>query len=84
MKVRRTSSNIKLAAKKIRRRCLRLVRHPNSIRANTNQGQDRGSILLPPRAAALPRLDAGSGSVKPTSSCIIQNLKTSCSSWYMM
>ena len=44
----------------------------------------RGSILLPPRAAVLPRLDAGSGSVKPTSSCVIQNLQTSCSSWYMM
>ena len=32
----------------------------------------------------LPRLDAGSGGVKPTSSCVIQNLQTSCSSWCMM
>ena len=28
------------------RRC-RLIRHPNSIRASTNQGQGRGSNLLP-------------------------------------
>ena len=53
-----------------------------------NPGQDprqgRGFILLPLRAAVLPRLDAGSGGVKPTSSCVIQNLQTSCSSWYMM
>ena len=55
------------------RRC-RLVKHPNSIRTNTNQGQGREFILFPPRAAALPRLDAGSGSVKPTSSCVFQNL----------
>ena len=34
--------------------------------------------------AALARLDAGSGGVKPTSSCVIQNLQTSCSSWYIM
>ena len=61
----------------------RLVRHPNSILASTNQDQGRGCILLPPRAAALPRLDAGSGGVKPTSSCVIQNLQTSCSTWYM-
>ena len=61
-----------------------LVRHPNSIRASTNQSQGRESILLPPRAAVLPRLDAGSGGVKPTSSCVIQNLQTSCSFWYMM
>ena len=44
----------------------------------------RGSILLSSRAAALSRLDAGSGGVKPTLSCVIQNLQTSCSSWYMM
>ena len=44
-----------------RRRCL--VRHPNSIRASINQGQGLGSILLPLRAAVLPRLDAGSGGV---------------------
>ena len=62
----------------------RLVRHPNSIWASTNQSQGRGSILLPPRAAVLPRLDAGSGGVKPTSSCVTQNLQTLCSSWYMM
>ena len=62
----------------------RLVRHPNSIRAITNQSQGRGSILLPPRAAVRLRLDAGGGDVKPTSSCVIQNLQTSCSSWYMM
>ena len=60
------------------RRRRRLVRHPNSIRASTNRGQGRGFILLPPRVAALPRLDAGSGGVKPTSSCLIQNLQTSC------
>ena len=54
----------------------RLVRHPYSIRASTNQGQGRGSILLPSRAAMLPKLDAGSGGVKPTSSCVIQNLET--------
>ena len=62
----------------------RLVRHTNSIRANNNQSHGRGSILLPPRAAVLPRLDAGNGGVKPTSSCVIQNLQTTCSSWYMM
>ena len=62
----------------------RLVRHPNSIRASPNQGQGQGSNLLPARAAALPRLDAGSGGAKPTLSCIIQNLQTLCSSWYMM
>ena len=56
------------------RRRRRLVRHPNSIQASTNQGQGRESILLPPRAAALSRLNAGSGIVKPTSSCVIQNL----------
>ena len=56
----------------------RLVRHPNSIQASTNQSQGRGSILLPPWTAALPRLDAGSGGVKPTSNCIIQNLQTMC------
>ena len=66
----------------LRRR--RLFRRPNSIWASTNQGQGQGSILLPPRATALSRLDAGSGGVKPTSSRIIQNLQTSCSSWYMM
>ena len=66
------------------RRHHRLVRHPNSIRASTNQGQGRGSILLPHRAATLPRFDAGSDGVKPTSSCVIQNPQTSCSSWYMM
>ena len=62
----------------------RLISHPNSIRASTNQSQGRGSILLPSRAAVLPRLDADSGGVKTTSSCVIQNLQTSCSSWYMM
>ena len=64
----------------------RLVRHPKSIRASTNQSQGRGSILLTPRAAVLPRLDAGSGGVKPTLSFVIQILQTSCSSWeaYMM
>ena len=62
----------------------RLVRHPNSIRASTNQGQGRGCIFLPLRAAALPRLDAGSGGVKPTSSYVIQNLQTPRSSWHMM
>ena len=62
----------------------RFVRYPNSIRASTNQGQGRGSILLPPRTAALPRLDHGSGGVKPTSSCIIQNLQTLRFSWYLM
>ena len=56
------------------RRRRRLVRHPNSIRTSIKQGQGRGFILLPPQAAALPRLDAGSGGVKPTSSRIIQNL----------
>ena len=66
------------------RRRRRLVRHPNSIWASTNQGQGRGSINLPPRGAALLRFDAGSVGVKPTSSCIIQNLQTSCSSCYMM
>ena len=59
-------------ARRCRRR--RLVRHPNSIRASTNQSKGRGSILLPPRAAVLPRLNAGSGGVKPTSNCIIYNL----------
>ena len=34
------------------RRHRRLVRHPNSIRASKNQGQGRGFILLPPRAAS--------------------------------
>ena len=29
-------------------------------------------------------LDVGSGDVNPISSCIIQNLQTSCFSWYMM
>ena len=59
------------------RRChRRLVRHLNSIRASTNQDQGPGSILLPPRAASLTRLDAGSGGVRPTSSCVIQNLQT--------
>ena len=62
----------------------RLVRHSNSIRVSRNHGLGRGFNLLPPRAAALPRLDAGSGGVKPTSSRIIQNLQTPCSSWYMM
>ena len=62
----------------------RLVRHPNSVRASKNQGQGRGSILLPPRAPVLPTLDAGSGGIKPTSSCVIQNLQISCSSWYIM
>ena len=62
----------------------RLVRHRNSIQASTNQGQGRGSILLSPWAAALSRLDAGSGGVKPASSCIIPNLQTLFSSWYMM
>ena len=47
----------------ISRRRRPLVRHPNSIRTITNQGQGRGSILLPPRAAALPRLDASSSGV---------------------
>ena len=46
-----------------------LVRHPNSIQASTNQSQGQGSILLPPWAAVLPRLDAGSGDVKPTTLC---------------
>ena len=36
------------------------------------------------QGCALPRLDAGRGGVKPISSCAIQNLQTSCSSWYMM
>ena len=67
-----------------RRRRRHLIRPSNSIRTSINQGQGRGSILLPPRAAALPRLDAGSGSVKPTSSCVIQNLQTSYSFWYML
>ena len=66
------------------RRRRRLVRHPNLILASTNQGHGRGSILLPPQAAALLRLDARNGGVKPTSSCVIQNLQTSCSSWHMM
>ena len=48
----------------------RLVRHPNSIRASVNQSQGRGSILLPPRAAVLPRLDVGSGDVRVASSKI--------------
>ena len=62
----------------------RLVRHPNSIRASANQGQGRGSILLLLRAAALLRLDTGGDGVKPTLSCVIQNLQTLCFSWYMM
>ena len=49
-----------------RRRRRRLVRHPNSNRASPNQSQGRGSNLLSPRAAALPRSDAGSGGVKTT------------------
>ena len=59
----------------------RLVWHLNSIWASTNQDQGQGFIILPPRAAALPRLDDGCGGVKPTSICLIQNLQTSCSSW---
>ena len=62
----------------------RLARHPSSIRASTDQGQSRGSILLPRRAAALPRLDAGSGGVKPKWSYIIQNQQTLSSSRCMM
>ena len=48
----------------------------------SNPGPRVYSFTTP--AAALPRLDAGSGGVKPTSSCVIQNLQTLCSSWYMM
>ena len=59
-------------------------RHPNSNRGSTNQDQSQGSILLQPRAAALPRLDVGSSGVKLTLSCIIQNLQTSCSSRYLV
>ena len=70
------------STRKTRRRGL--VRRKNSIRYSTNQGQGRESNLLPPRAAALPRLDAGSGGVEPASSCVIQNLQIACSSWYMM
>ena len=55
----------------------RQTRHPNSIRASTNQGQGQGFNLFLPQAAVLPRLDVGSGVVKPTLSCIIQNLQTS-------
>ena len=58
----------------------RLVWHPNSIRASTNQSQGQRYILLTSRAAVLPRLDAGSDGVKPTSCCVIENLQTSCSS----
>ena len=62
---------LQLPTKFARFYCRRLVRHPNSIRASTNQG--RRFILLASQAAALPRLDAGSGGVKPTSSCIISS-----------
>ena len=48
------------------------------------RAEARGSIFLPFRAAVLPRLDSGSGGVKLTLSCVIQNLQASCSSWYMM
>ena len=54
----------------------RLVRHSNSIWASTNQDQGQGFTLLSPRAAGLPRLDAGTGGVEPTSSCIVQNMQT--------
>ena len=57
-------NNCLVKAFQARRRLL--VRHPNSIRANTNQGQDQGSILSPPRTAALPKFDVGSDGVRPT------------------
>ena len=34
----------------------RLIRHPNSIRASTNQGRGREYILLSFRAATLPKI----------------------------
>ena len=56
--------------------------HPLQVRHKQNWG--RGFILLLPQTAALTESYAGSGVIKPTSSCVIQNRQTSCSMWCPM
>ena len=56
--------------------------HPLQVRHKQDWG--RGFILLLLQTAALPGSDAGSDVIKPPSSFVIQNHKTSCSMWCPM
>ena len=53
-----------------------------SLQVRHKQNWGRGLILLLPRAAVLPRSDAGNDVIKPASSFVFQNRQTSCSMWY--
>ena len=56
--------------------------YPLQVRHKQDWGL--GFILLLPQTAALPESDAGSDSIKPASSFVIQNHQTLCSMWCPM